>query len=310
MTTKTFGANVARLEDPALLHGRARFIDDVRLHGMLHAAFVRSPHPHAAITGVDKAAALAVPGVAAVLTLDDLRPHLANERMVVGLPSASYKQDLNRPALAGDEAVHVGEPVAIVVADSRYAAEDAAALVEVDWQPLPSVADCRDALAPGAPKVHRAAPHNLLAEFSMGFGDVDAAFAGAPHVFKEELWIHRGAAHSIECRGSVAHYDRNEERLTLWSSTQMPHAAMRIMTDMLGWDERRIRVITPDVGGGFGPKLVFYPEDITLCLASKIVGRPVKWIEDRREHFIATTQERDQYLDVEIAVEADGRIRG
>ena len=310
MAWKVFGSRVARLEDPALLTGRGRFVDDIVLPEMLHAAFVRSPHPHAAIRGIDKAAALALPGVRAVLTLDDLRPHLANERMVVGLPSSAYKQDLNRPALAGDEVVHGGEPVAAVVADSRYVAEDAATLVEVDYDPLPSVSDCRAALASGAPTVHRASPHNLLAEFAMAFGDVDAAFQSAPHVFRESLWMHRGGSHSIECRGSVGNYDRYEDRLTLWCSTQMPHAAMRTMIDMLGWDESRVRVVTPDVGGGFGPKLVFYPEDVTVALASIILGRPVKWIEDRREHFVATTQERDQYLDVEIAVDNDARILG
>ncbi|MBM3485716.1 MAG: xanthine dehydrogenase family protein [Alphaproteobacteria bacterium] len=308
MTGKVFGVRVPRLEDPALVAGRARFVDDIRLHGMLHAAFVRSPHPHAAIAGIDKAAALARPGVRAVLTLDDLRPHLANERMVVGLPSASYRQDRNRPVLAGTETVHVGEPIAIVVAGSRYDAEDAAAQVAVDYRPLPSVSDCRDALKPDAARVHADAPHNVLAEFTMAFGEVDAAFARAPHRFRETLWMHRGGSHSIECRGCVANYDRNEEKLTLWSSTQMPHVAMRVLVDMLGWDERRIRVATPDVGGGFGPKLVFYPEDVGLGLASIFVGAPIKWIEDRREHFVATTQERDQYLDVEIAVDDDAKI--
>ena len=310
MAWKVFGSRAARLEDPALLRGEGRFVDDLVFSEMLHAAFVRSPHPHAAIKGVDKSAALAVPGVRAVLTLADLRPLLARERLVVGLPSSSYKQDLNRPALAGDEAVYVGEPIAAVIADSRYVAEDAASLVAVDFDPLPAVADCRDALKPGAPTVHRASPHNLLAEFAMGYGDIDAAFAAAAHVFKESLWMHRGGSHSIECRGSVAIFDRYEDRLTLWTSTQTPHAAMRILVDMLGWDEQRIRVITPDVGGGFGPKLVFYPEDMAVSVASIMFRRPVKWIEDRREHFVATTQERDQYLDVEIAVDREARILG
>ena len=126
----------------------------------------------------------------------------------------------------------------------------------------PPSSDCRDALAPDAPRVHRRSPHNLLAEFSMGFGDVDGAFAGAAHVFRESLWQHRGGSHSIECRGAVAVYDKTEDRLTLWSSTQMPHAAQRLLCDMLGRDENQVRVVTPDVGGGFGPKLVFYPEDV------------------------------------------------
>jgi carbon-monoxide dehydrogenase large subunit len=301
---------VPRLEDVAFLRGQGRYVDDIRLPGMLHAAFVRSPHAHAAIRGIDKGAALAAAGVRAVLALDDLRPRLRNERLVVALPSPSYQQERNRPALAGDEAVHVGEPVAVVVADDRYLAEDAAALVAVDYEPLPAVADCRAALAPGAPPVHRDATHNLLAEFTMGYGDVDRAFAGAPRVFRESFWQHRGGSHSIECRGAVAVHDALEDKLTLWSSTQMPHALMRVLVDMLGRDESRLRVASPDLGGGFGPKLVSYSEDVVTCLAALITGRPVKWIEDRREHFIAATQERDQYWEVEIAVDDEARILG
>jgi carbon-monoxide dehydrogenase large subunit len=309
-TQAVFGRSVPRVEDPDLLRGKARFVDDINPPGLLHGAFVRSPHAHAAVGRIDKSAALALPGVHAVLTLDDLRPHLSTELLVVALPSPSYRQELHRPALAQGEVTHVGEPVAMVIADSRYIAEDAAALVEVDYEPLPAVADARAALGPNAPKVNRKAPHNLLAEFDMGFGDVAARFAEAAHVFRESLWQHRGGGHSIECRGNVAIYDPLEDRLTLWSSTQAPHAAMRALADMLRRDENRIRVITPDVGGGFGPKLVFYPEDVVTAVAALILKRPVKWIEDRREHFVASTQERDQYWDVEIAVDRDARILG
>jgi carbon-monoxide dehydrogenase large subunit len=307
---KVQGNSVARIEDVALLRGEGRYVDDIRLPGMLHAAFVRSPHAHAAIRSIDKSAALALPGVKAVLALDDLRPYLRNERLVVGLPSPSYKQERNRPALAGDETVHVGEPVAIVIADNRYIAEDAVALVVVDYDPLPAAVDCRAALEAGAPKVHNDAPHNLLAEFGMGYGDVDRAFAGAQHVFSESFWQHRGGSHSIECRGAVAVHDPMADKLTLWSSTQMPHALMRVLVDMLGRDENQLRVVAPDLGGGFGPKLVTYSEDVVVTLAALIAGRPVKWIEDRREHFISTTQERDQYWEVEIAVDAEARILG
>jgi carbon-monoxide dehydrogenase large subunit len=307
---KVIGRSVPRVEDLDLLQGRGKFIDDLHLPGMLQAAFVRSPHAHAAIRGIDKAAALEMRGVHGVFTREDLLPHLRTEHMVVGLPSASYKQDLNRPALAGDEAVHVGQAVAIVVADDRYIAEDAAALVEVNYEPLAVASDCRAALAAGAPKAHRRSPHNLVAEFDMGYGDVDAAFAKAAHVFRESLWQHRGGSHSIECRGAVALYDPMEDRLTLWSSTQMPHAAMRLLCDMLGRDENQVRVVTPDVGGGFGPKLVFYPEDVVTALAAILLKRPVKWIEDRLEHFVATTQERDQYWEVEVAVDRQARLLG
>ncbi len=304
------GQTIPRLEDPELLRGAARFVDDIRLPGLLEAAFVRSPHAHALIRGIDKSRALAAPGVHAVLTLDDLRPYLKIERLVVGLPSPSYRQTRDRPVLAAGEAVHVGEPIAIVVADRRCRAEDAAALVALDCEELPPVADCRAALLADAPPVHRDAKHNLLASFVMDYGDVERAFAAAPHRFARKIWQHRGGGHSIEARGSVAWHDPLDERLTLWSSTQTPHAALRLLSDLLGWDESRIRVVTPDVGGGFGPKLVFYPEDAAVALAAILLRRPVKWIEDRREHFVATTQERDQYWEVEIAVDNDARILG
>jgi len=302
------GASVPRLEDEPLLRGKGRFIDDLHMPGMLEAAFVRSPYAHALVLAIRKDAALAIEGVHAVLVRDDLLPYLRNEYMVVGLPSKDYKQDLNRPALPADEAVHVGQPVAMVIADNRYIAEDAAALVEVDWGPLAAVGDCKAALSADAPKAHRGSPHNLLAEFTMGYGDVDARFAAAKHVFKEQYWQHRGGSHSIECRGTVAVHDGNDGRLTVWTSTQMPHAAQRILCDMLGFDENAVRVVTPDVGGGFGPKLVFYPEDVCVAIGAMIMGRPVKWIEDRLEHFVATTQERDQYWEAEAAVDADGRL--
>jgi aerobic carbon-monoxide dehydrogenase large subunit len=304
------GTSVPRLEDAELLRGHARFVDDIRLPAMLEAAFVRSPHAHALIHGIDKRAALAMPGVHAVLTLADLRPHLRAERLVVGLPSPSYRQQRDRPVLAETETVHVGEAIAIVVADNRYLAEDAAALVAIEYEGLAPVADCRAALGADAPRAHRGAPHNLLAEFTMGYGDVARAFAAAPHRFAQSIWQHRGGGHSIEGRGAVACHDPLDGRLTLWSSTQTPHAALRLLSDLLGFDESRIRVITPDVGGGFGPKLVFYPEDIATALASILLRRPVKWIEDRREHFVATTQERDQYWEVEIAVDDAARILG
>ena len=310
MTSAVFGRRVGRIEDPALLRGKALFVDDIDLPGLVHAAFVRSPHAHAVIASIDATAARAAPGVRAVLTARDLKPHLRSEVLATGLPSPSYRQDVHRPVLAASEVAHVGEPVALVIADSRYLAEDAAALVEVAYEPLPVVADCRAALAPSAPRAHRGAPHNVVAEFDMGYGDVAAAFASAAHVFKESLWQHRAGGHSIECRGNVAQYDALEDRLTLWSSTQAPHAALRILADLLGRDENQLRVLTPEVGGGFGPKLVFYPEDAATALAALILGRPVKWIEDRREHFTATTQERDQYWDVEVALDREGRIAG
>src|SRR4051812_2770653 len=269
MSGTSFGQAVARLEDPDLLRGKGRFVDDLHLPGLLQAAFVRSQHGHARIRKIDTEAARALAGVHAIYTAADFRPHLVADRLVVGLPSPAYRQDINRPVLAASEVVHVGEAIAIVVADNRYIAEDAAALVDVDYEPLPTVADPRTALVPGAPTAHAGAPHNLLAEFDVAFGDIAAAFAAAPHVIKEKIWLHRGGGHSIECRGTVASYDAIEDRLTVWTSTQMPHAAQRLLCDLMGRDENQVRVITPDVGGGFGPKLVFYPEDISVALAAR-----------------------------------------
>jgi len=310
MSASVVGTNVARVEDPPLLRGSGRFVDDIDLPGMLHAAFVRSPHAHAAIRSIETTAAAALSGVHAILMSDDLKKILVKTRLVVGLPSPAYRQELHRPILAREEVVHVGEPIAAVIAESRYVAEDAAALVEVDFDPLPIAADCQQALSPGASPAHRNSSHNLVAEFTLNYGDVDAAFATANHIFRESLWQHRGGSHSIECRGSVAIHDPIEDRLTFWSSTQTPHVARRILCDVLGRDEDQVRVVVPDVGGGFGPKLVFYPEDVCVAVAALILDRPVKWIEDRREHFVATTQERDQYWDVEIAVDAAARILG
>ena len=310
VTTRLVGRDVPRVEDAALIRGQGRFVDDIAPPGLLHAAFLRSPHAHAAIARIDAEAARALPGVHAVLTLADLAPHLTDTRLVVALPSPSYRQELHRPVLASSEVVHVGEAVAVVIADSRHLAEDAAGLVEVDYDPLPPVADPAAALEPGAPTAHRDAPSNLAAELVLEYGAVDAAFAAAPHRFAERLSVHRGGSHSMECRGVVARHDPLEDRLTVWSSTQTPHTAHRLLCDLLGLEERAIRVIVPDVGGGFGPKLIFYPEEVVVALAARLLGRPVKWIEDRGEHFVATTQERDQLWDVELATDGEGRILG
>jgi carbon-monoxide dehydrogenase large subunit len=307
---KTFGNSVGRLEDPELLTGRACFVDDILFGNELHAAFVRSPHGHAAIERIDCVEALALDGVHAVFTAEDFAPHLKVDRLIVGLPIPAYKQDINRPILAQGETVHVGEPIVLVIAKNRYIAEDAAQLVDIDYAPLTAVGDCRAALAPDSSLVHKDTPHNLLAEFDIDYGDVQAAFDDAPHVFTESIWQHRGGAHSIECRGTMARYDALEDLLTVWSSTQTPHTARQLLCEILGREENQIRVITPDVGGGFGPKLIFYPEDASVALAAMLLQRPVKWIEDRREHFVASTQERDQYWEVEIAVDDEARIRG
>ena len=306
----TTGTRLRRLEDPPLLTGRGRFVDDIDVPGALHAAFVRSPHAHARIGRIDAAAARAAPGVHAVLTLADLAPVLALPRMAAGPRSGKRADHLIPFVLARDEACFVGEPLALVLAASRYQAEDAAALVEVEYEPLPAVADCRAAAESGAPRARTEAPSNVVSTYSVGYGDVAAVFAAAPHVYRDVLWQHRGAGHPIEGRGIVVDYRASDDTLTVWASTQKAHDLFQRLAEILGHDENRLRVATPDVGGGFGPKLIVYQEDVAAAAAAKLLRRPVKWIEDRREHFLGAIQERDQYWTMEIAVDADARILG
>jgi aerobic carbon-monoxide dehydrogenase large subunit len=307
---KVVGSSTGRIEDRALLTGTGRFVGDMKLPGMLHAAFVRSPYAHAKITAIDKAPALAVPGVVAVLSAADIAAVAKTNRLVVALPDRAYKQKRDRAILASEETVYVGEAIAIVVATDAYIAEDAASLVEIAFEVLPSVSDCRAALAPDAPRVHADASDNLVAAFTTDYGDIETAFADAAHVFSDSFWLHRGGAHPIECRGCIASQDSTDGTLTLWSSTQTPLVSVRLLADILGRDESSIRVIAPDLGGGFGPKLVFYPEEAAIAIAALILNKPVKWLEDRREHFLATTQERDQYWNVAIAIDDNGKVRG
>ena len=306
----TLGKRVPRIEDPALLRGRACFVDDLRFPDLLHAAFVRSDEAHARVRGIDVSAAMASPGVRGVLTLDDLRPHVTRVTMPLAQPSGAIRHVLDPPILADGEVRYVGEPVAAAIADDPYRAEDAAALVEIDYEPLPASIDCRRALEPAAPPAHNAIPDNLVAALSMAYGDCDRAFASAAHTVRAGMHQNKGLGHAIECRGVLARLDPNDGKLTVWSGTQMPHRAHAVLCDLLGCGENELRVIAPDVGGGFGPKFVFYAEEAVVALAARILGRPVKWIEDRREHFTATTQERDQFWDAEMALDAEGRILG
>ncbi|MFL6797706.1 MAG: xanthine dehydrogenase family protein molybdopterin-binding subunit [Xanthobacteraceae bacterium] len=304
------GRPVKRIEDRPLLTGRGRFVDDLRFPGMLHAAFVRSPHAHAEIRGIDVTAARAATGVHAVLTLADIQPPLAAERLPLQFRNAQLPPDITPLALAKDEVSYVGEAVAVVIADARHRAEDAAGLVAVEYGVLPAVSDCREALAPAAPCVHRARPSNLLIAFRQAYGDVAGAFAKAPHRASVRLKQHRGGAHSLEGRGAVAAYDPNEDRLTLWTSTQLAHEVRAFLMRLLCLDENQLRVVAPDVGGGFGTKFVMYPEEVTIAAASLLLRRPVKWVEDRREHFLCAVQEREQYWDLEVAFDNHGRLLG
>ena len=307
MTSPTIGSRVTRLEDEPLLRGRGRFLDDIDLPGVWHAAFVRSPHPHALIATIDQGAALAVPGVRAVLTLDDIAPVMAMRRMVRHSNSGMPLDKAWPFALADGEVSYVGEPVAMVIADDRYIAEDAAALVAVDYEPLPFVADVRT--AKDGPPVRRELKSNVITTYKVAFGDVDAAFAKAAHVFKQELWQHRGAAHSIEARGTLAEVRAADGGITVHSSTQKAHDLQQTLTSLMDFDQG-LRVVAPDIGGGFGAKLCVYSEDVAVVAAAKLLGRSIKWTEDRREYFTNAVHERDQYWQLEIAVDAQAKVLG
>jgi carbon-monoxide dehydrogenase large subunit len=306
------GESVPRLEDEVLLQGGASFVDDFKLDRMLQAAFVRSPVGHARIKSIDVTAARAVPGVAAVYTIDDLRAVLSQDRVPENFPSPGDRKDVGPYVLARDEVCYVGEAVAIVVAENRYVAEDAAQLVDVDYESLPVLCDPRESSASNAPAVdtRQDRPDNLEGRFTKEYGDCAAAFTKAPHVVKVDLSQHRGVAMSMECRGSIVRFDRLKKRFTMWASCQAPHSHRSVLVHLLGLDEGQVRVIVPSVGGGFGPKLLFYPEDGAISAATMLLDRPIKWIEDRREHLMTTTQERDQHWEVEMAADADGNILG
>jgi carbon-monoxide dehydrogenase large subunit len=301
----SIGVSVPRKEDPRLLTGRGRYVDDVHLPEMAHAVVVRSPHPHAAIAGIDTAAARALDGVFLVATAADLGdvPPIPTR---LG-PHPSLRPFL-QPPLARDRVRYVGEPVALVVARDRYLAEDAAETVVVDYRPLPTVADPDAALAAGAPVLHPDAGSNLIARLESTVGDPDAALASAAVRFRRRIAVQRHTAVPLEGRGLVAAVDRGSGVLTVWGPTKVVHFNRRVLADLLGWPVERLRFVEPDVGGGFGVRGEFYPEDFLIPWAAVRLGRPVKWIEDRREHLLAANHSRQQVHDVEIGAGPDGRI--
>lgn len=304
------GARVERREDDALLRGQGRFTDDIKLPGTLVACFVRSSYAHARIKSIDFSAARAMPGIIGVWAAADLKGLVADQRMPIWVPTMAMKRPLGYWPLARDEVTHVGEAVAVIVAESRALAEDAAEQVVVDYDELPAVVNCEQAMQVGGPVAHISASDNIAAELVFEYGDIDTAFASAAHTHREVLRIHRGACMAMECRAVLASWDGAAERLTMWSAGQTPHLIKNMLIEMLGMADDRVDVITPDVGGGFGPKGIIYPEECVLGALTRYLGRPVRWTEDRREHFIATTQERDQIWDMEVAFDTQGRLLG
>jgi len=314
MTGPWIGRPLRRREDDRLVRGRGHYVADIRHPGELHVAFVRSPLAHARILGVDAAEAASAPGVVGVFAASDfpagpMPPFLWDqppERLVEHLRPSM--RPCHPPLLPSDRVRFVGQAVAVVVADSRYRAEDAVALVRVDLDPLPAVANLEDALRPDAPVLHEGWTDNVAVTFTVRAGDPEAAFAAADVVVEERFEIQRQAGLPMETRGAVALHEGG--RLTLWSATQNAHPLRRALARVSGLEPERIRVIAPDVGGGFGVKGVLYPEDLIVGLLSVRLERPVKWIEDRIEHMQSAIHAREQVHDVRLALSREGEILG
>ena len=301
------GERIKRKEDPRLIQGRGHYVDDLKLDGMLHMAFARSVHAHARIKSVNTSAARALPGVVEVLTGADLDGKVGLVPCAAGMEGLKIP---DHPCIAIDEVRYVGEPVAVVVARDRYTSADAAALIEVDYDPLPAVVDAEKA-AVGAPLVHEKLGDNIAFVAKLEGGDWKAVEADSSlKVIKQRMINQRLAPVSMETRGVIASYSPGEDTLTVWSSTQIPHILKTQLALMAGVDEARTRVITPEVGGGFGSKLNVYGEEAVACAVSNRLGKPVKWIESRRENLQATTHGRDQINNVEIYAAPDGKVVG
>ena len=298
---------VRRREDPRLITGAGEFVDDLRVPGCLHAAMLRSPHAHARIRAIDVAAARRLPGVVGVYVAADLGP--AGAPMPIYAPHPALPVPCKIMPLARERVRFVGEPVAVVIAEDVYRAWDALDLIRVEYEPLPAVVDVEAALAPGAPILHEEVGSNVVAEWRQRVGDVDAALRGAPVTVRARIRLARGGAHPLEPRSLVAQW--KDARLTVWGAVQMVHRHRGVFAGQLGLPEEHVRVIAPpDVGGGFGTKGMYYPEYIVVAELARQLGRPVKWIETRREHTLAACVERDQVHDVEIAATRDGRLLG
>lgn len=302
-----FGSRQKRKEDPRLITGRATYVDDIQLPGLLYATMVRSPYAHAAINAIDSSAAKASPGVVAVYSASDLA--------LPGLPCGFNLPNANQinpphPPIVGDVARYVGDIVAVVVADSQYAARDAAEKVVVDYRQLAAIVDQEKAIQPGAPQVHAEIPNNTSFLWHLGAGTADAAMISAPVRIKQRIINQRLIPNSMETRGVCAQYNAGSEELTIWTSTQVPHLVRLLTALVTGIPEHRIRVIAPEVGGGFGSKLYLYAEELITSALARKLNQPVKWIETRSEAFQATTHGRDHIQDIEVACTDQGLITG
>lgn len=307
MSTKFVGKPLKRKEDPRLIQGISHYVDDLQLAGMHYAAFLRTPYAHAKIRSVDLSKARHAPGVVLALSGADI------DGAVQAVPCAAQIPDMKaaaRPVLARDRVLFVGEAVAVVVATDRYAARDALDLIEVDYEPLTPVVNPEKAIAKGALPIHPGHKDNVAFKWELEGGDLKAAFKAADKVIKQRIVNQRLIPVPIEPRGVLADYKPGEGQLTVWSSTQIPHLLRTQIAAMLNFPETLVHVVTPEVGGGFGTKLNVYPEEAMVAYLAIQLGKPVKWIESRRENFQATIHGRDQIDDLEVAVKSDGTILG
>jgi carbon-monoxide dehydrogenase large subunit len=314
VATRYFGQRIKRNEDFKMLTGQALHVDDVHLPGMLHVAFYRSGYAHGRITNIDTAAAKERPGVVAIYTAEDLGDYWQPGPLLVPPPPTIERKTFHQRTqvpLAKDKVRFVGEPIVMVVADSRYTAEDAVGDIWVEIEPLEAVVDLEQALGESAPLIHEDLPSNLAAHVIQEKGNYEEAAKQAEVVIKRRLLYDRGTAAAMENRGIVASWEAKSGQLTIWDTTQAPIFIRNILAGMLGLAEHQVRVIAPFIGGGFGPKIMMgYQEEMLLPWASMQLNRPVKWIEDRQENFFATTQERGQVHDVELALTKEGQILG
>ncbi len=306
---RVFGSGIRRREDPRLLTGTARYTADFTLPGMAHAAILRSPHGHARIRSIDTSRAKSAPGVAAVFTGADTDAGLKAIPCAWLVPNSGLKVAPYR-AIAVDVVRYVGDAVAVVVAESDYQAYDALELIEVEYEPLPAVTNPEKATAAGAPQLHQEAPGNVAFHWTVAGGDVDAAFTSADVVVRDRIIQQRLIPTAMEPRGAIAQFTPATGELTLWNTTQNPHIVRFIMSVVTGVPEDRLRVIAPEVGGGFGSKIAQIQGDFITAFCSMKLGRPVKWIETRSENYQSTTHGRDHVQDVELAATKDGRILG
>ncbi|MGH9261238.1 MAG: molybdopterin cofactor-binding domain-containing protein, partial [Acidimicrobiales bacterium] len=308
MTTATMGEPIARREDPRLLSGKGRFLDDLGRHA-LGVAFVRSPHAHARVVDIDVTGALEVQGLVAIYTYDDLAGRLA-EPLPLLIPHPALTHGRTPYALAKDEVNHVGEAIAMVVGVDRYVAEDAADRIVVDYEPLPAVVGI-DAARSADHLVHADVPGNVAAVATQELGDARSAIAAAPRVLELDLAMERSLSSPLEGRGVHARWDADDERLRIRTSTQTATGVRAAVVNILGLSDLAVEVITPDVGGGFGTKVMHpYPEEVLVPWAARLLGREVKWVEDRYEHFVSATHERGQQHHVRVGFDDDGTILG